>query len=182
MNEDGLDTQLVKYAKVRQGLTLDGMRAHIANAIILWNLGKDNDNKWRGTQNDCQLVLNWVLRSYHQKMLRDNLYGKIHSTQDGHKALQNGTGYHLEHAIPVACIMWALFNEVQSRTLPEAIEQVRAVIDNTMKVAYVSHKEHGDLNTVYSCTMPKDYEKYPWTGDAVWARYVASGVPKPEVR
>ncbi|MDX6008388.1 hypothetical protein [Cupriavidus necator] len=137
----------IKYEKVYQGLTFDGMLGHIANTIILWNLGKDGD-EWRGTQNDCQLVVSFLLRSYHRRMLATGKYGEIPSTRDGGEAFDGGKGYHLEHAIPIACIMWALFNHVTARKLPEAIAQVRKIVDETMKVAHVSEREHKDLSEI----------------------------------
>jgi hypothetical protein len=88
-------------------------------------------------------------------------------------------GRHLEHAIPIACIMWALLNEVTSMVLAEAIEQARVVVDSTMVVARVSTPEHQDLNREFHCTMPEDAGEYPWKD--VWARYRAARLPIPEI-
>lgn len=167
-------TAKVEYAKSREGLTPEGILAHMASAIMLWRNGI-------GTQNDCQLGLNFLLRRYHLRMLEERRYGDIPATPDGYRAVGEGAGHHLEHAIPIASIMWALLNEVTATVLAEAIEQARNVVDSTMLLAYVSTAEHRRLNTAFACTMPAHAAEYPWKGDDVWARYSAAGVPIPTV-
>lgn len=85
-------------------------------------------------------------------------------------------GYHLKHAIPIACVMWALFNNVTERDFDRAYEQVQKIIDDTMYVAYVSHDEHAKLNRLYASSMPPGYE-YPW--EDLWIRYQKAEVEIP---
>lgn len=165
-------TAKVEYEKSREGITCAGILAHMASGIMLWRSGA-------GTQNDCQLGLNFLLRGYHRRMLEEGLYGEIPSTPAARRAMRDGDAFHLEHAIPIASIMWALLNEVTSAVLVDAVEQARKVVESTMFVAYVSTLEHRDLNKKFACHMPAPQVEYPWSD--VWARYTKAGVPIPEV-
>lgn len=162
----------VEYGKSRQGLTRAGILAHLASGIVLWRSGV-------GTQNDCQLGLNFFLRNYHRRMLEEGLYGEIPSTPAARQAMRDGGAVHLEHAIPIASIMWALLNQVTSTVLVDAVEQARKVVESTMFVAHVSTLEHRGLNRQFACSMPAPQVEYPWSD--VWARYTAAGVPIPKI-
>lgn len=164
--------EIIGYRKAREGLTLEGILAHITSAILLWDCGKG-----RGTQNDCQLSINHLLRTYHHRKLKEDSYGPVPATREGRAAYTAGSGYHLEHAIPIACVMWALFNNVTEREFGSAYEQVQEVIRNTMHVAYVTHKEHADLNREFASSMPSG-STYPWPDP--WIRYKEAGVETPE--
>jgi hypothetical protein len=164
--------EIIEYRKAREGLTLEGIAAHITSAILLWGHGKG-----RGTQNDCQLSINHLLRTYHHLKLRKGLYGLVPATPKGRKAHTNGSGYHLEHAIPIACVMWALFNKVTERGFDRAYDQVQEVINSTMYVAYVTHEEHAKLNRKFASSMPSG-STYPWSDP--WIRYKEAKVPRPK--
>lgn len=163
--------QVIEYRKAREGLTLPGIVAHITGAILLWNRGAGH-----GTQNDCQLSINHLLRSYHHLKLRKGGYAQVFATTGGKAAHLEGKGYHLEHAIPIACVMWALFNNVTAQDFDRACEQVQKIIDDTMYVAYVTHDEHAELNRLYASSMPPGYE-YPW--EDPWIRYQKAKVEIP---
>lgn len=163
--------EIIEYRRAREGLTLPGIVAHITCAILLWNRGKGP-----GTQNDCQLSINHLLRTYHHLKLKKGLYGQVRATRDGRAAHTAGSGYHLEHAIPIACVMWALFNHVTQRDFDQAYEQVQKVIDDTMYVAYVTHEEHTKLNRRFASSMPPGSD-YPWPDP--WIRYKLAGVEPP---
>jgi hypothetical protein len=166
-----MEIEIIEYRKAREGLTLQGITAHITCAILLWDRGRG-----RGTQNDCQLSINHLLRTYHNLKLKKSLYGRVPATPKGRIAHAAGSGYHLEHAIPIACVMWALFNNVTERNFDRAYGQVQKVIDDTMYVAYVTHKEHAELNLQFASSMPSG-ATYPWSDP--WIRYKEAGVPPP---
>lgn len=163
--------EVIEYRKAREGLTLQGIVAHITCAILLWDRGKG-----RGTQNDCQLSINHLLRTYHHLKLKKRLYGQVPATPAGRLAHSAGSGYHLEHAIPIACVMWALFNHVTERDFDKAYQQVQKVIDATMYVAYVTHAEHAKLNRLFPSSMPSGYD-YPWLDP--WIRYKVAKLRTP---
>lgn len=166
-----MEIAIIEYRKAREGLTLPGILAHITCAILLWNRGKGH-----GTQNDCQVSINHLLRVYHHLKLKKGLYGQVPATLKGRIAHTAGRGYHLEHAIPIACVMWALFNNVTQRDFDKAYEQVQKVIDDTMYVAYVAHDEHAKLNRHFASSMPSG-SQYPWPDP--WIRYKEADVDAP---
>lgn len=167
-----MKNELIGYQKVYEGLSTDGIAAHITSSLLLWNR-----TNGKGTQNDCQLVINNLLRAYHRLKLNRGLYGKVRATTGGLAAKAKGSGYHLEHAIPIACVMWALLDEVRERDFNKEYDQVKTIIDSTMHVAYVTQNEHMTLNKFYSCSMLEGHEKYPWVDP--WGRYVAAKVETP---
>jgi hypothetical protein len=169
--EKNMEIEIIEYRKAREGLTLPGIVAHITSAILLWNRGKGH-----GTQNDCQMSINHLLRAYHHLKLKKGLYGQVPATPAGRAAHTAGSGYHLEHAIPIACVMWALFNNVTQRDFDQAYDQVQKVIDDTMYVAYVTHDEHAKLNRRFASSMPPG-SKYPWPDP--WVRYKKAEVESP---
>jgi hypothetical protein len=68
----------MKQNRSYEGLTLRGIACHIVNTILLWEKGKDEKQPPRrpgrfrrrpryGTPNDCQLMINHLIRSYHDR-------------------------------------------------------------------------------------------------------------------
>jgi hypothetical protein len=115
------------------------------------------------------------LRAYHHLKLRKSGYAQVFATTGGKAAHLGGKGYHLEHAIPIAYMMWALFNNVTVK-FRAACEQVQKIIDDTMYVAYFTHAEHAELNRLYASSMPPGYE-YPWDDPCI--RYQEAKVEIP---
>jgi len=69
-HESSITNRQGRIRKSREGLTLEGILAHMANTIILWR-------SKIGTQNDCQLGVSHLLRFYHRRMLGSRRYGEL---------------------------------------------------------------------------------------------------------
>jgi hypothetical protein len=156
--------------KSYEGLTLDGMAAHIANAILLMN-------RKVGSKNDCKLVTAHVLRQY-QGRLMGRAPEDVPYTQAALEAKKKGEYIELEHAIPIGCLMNVLFHYANGITHEEVTEQVKSIVANNTILAWVTPKEHTQLNKRHQSFMPVGFDTYPWKD--VWARYVAACVPLPE--
>lgn len=179
-DSDRPERRSVQYAKSLQGLSKEGIVGHIAVCLAWWDTGRQHHDAYRGSQNDAQLILNILVRAYHRK-IRPNAH-ELPSTQRGHAALRDGTGYVREHAIPVACVVWALMNEVQLMGPSAAIKVVQEVLDRTCLEAVI-HKDEDHLLRPFQCTMPQEAATYEhWIGDAVWARYTKVGLDVPVLR
>lgn len=170
----------VPYSKSYNRLSKEGIVGHICVCLAWWDTGRHPHEPYRGNQNDVQLILNRLVREYH-KMNRPD-HKSLPSTERGFRALQEGTGYVREHAIPVACVVWALFNEVQLMAPIEAIQTVQRVLDDTRLEAII-HIDEDKMLKPFHCTMPKWAHKYEsWVGEAVWARYTECRVDRPVMR
>jgi len=150
-------------------LTLDGMAAHIANALLL--------AQKVGTKNDCKLAIAYVIRAYQRQLFKKMSY-EIPFTSAAREAQLKKEAIELEHSIPVGCVMNVLFHYANGSTHEEMMAQtVRLLKENTV-LAWVTPQQHGQLNGKYQSSMPVGFDTYPWQD--VWARYVAAEVELPE--
>lgn len=155
--------------KSYEGLTLDGMAAHIGNAILLMN-------RKIGTRNDCKLTVAHLLRQY-QNRLSLSTPEDIPYTPAALNAEQLGHLVELEHAIPVGCLLNVLFHYADGGTHEEVTAQAKNLIEANTILAWVTPEEHRLLNKKHQSSFPAGFDTYPWRD--VWARYVASGVSIP---
>lgn len=163
-------TPIAKQTKIREGLTLFGIAAQITHSILVWktyNFGK---------RNDCQLVVNKLIRAYHDRMAAESR-AVIPSSLEAIEARAAGAKPVLEHAIPVACVMWHLLEETVSGRFEDArdlIPRVMSVLESTAARAWVSKREDAELKKLgLDDRMPTGHE-YPWPDR--FARYKLAGI------
>lgn len=68
---------------ISTGLTLDGLAAQIVSSITIWKKTK------LGTINDCQVVVNHLIRKHHERLLAETRLG-VPCTGATHTARQRG--------------------------------------------------------------------------------------------
>lgn len=152
-----------------EGLTLEGMSAHIANAMLLYRGGL-------GTRNDCKLTIAHLLRQYQARLVADAL--EVPYTPAARRADLVGEPTELEHAIPVGCLMNVLFEYAHGTTVQELAFTATALVNQNTILSRVTPAEHALLNKQCQSSMPLGFATYPWQN--VWARYVHAGVDAPE--
>lgn len=155
-------------------LTLTGIAYHIINAILLWEKGKDK--KTYGTQNDCQLVINFLIRKYHDRFEVEAPLATEYTPQ-AIEAKKRGERVVKEHAIPVACVMRELIARQCMASMGDIdllLPQVEAVLKASAGRRYVSRDEDRALRGFID-TMPAGHECYPWP--APWIRHDMAGIP-----
>jgi hypothetical protein len=157
--------------KSYEGLTFQGMAAQIANAILLWKSGT-------GTKNDCKLTIANVVRAFQDRLVAAKDLTDIPYTKAAYQAELESEPRHLEHAIPVACLMNVLFHYVSGLDIISASAKVEELIRENTILAWVTLEEHAKLNEKLAHCMPDAFSYYPWEDQ--WARYVESGVPIPQ--
>jgi hypothetical protein len=158
--------------KSYEGLTFHGMAAQIANAILLWKSGA------AGTKNDCKLTIANVVRAFQERLIATKDLTDIPYTQAAYEAELEGESRHLEHAIPVACLMNVLFHYVGDLEVTAATAKVEELIRENTILAWVTPEEHAKLNGRLAHCMPDAFSYYPWADR--WARYLESGVQIPQ--
>lgn len=148
-----------------QGLSLEGLAAHIASSILLWSGGKGS-----GTINDCKHAIAHNVRAFQRRLIAKKEIGKILITSDAQSTKDK---IELEHAIPIGCLMNLLFWAMEVENWPsqaEAAVRVDQLVRENTILVWVTKNEHAKLNEKYQCTMPEDFDTYPW--ENVLARYV----------
>jgi hypothetical protein len=166
--------ELMTQDRSRQGLTLRGIACHIVNAILLWEAGKD-DNKY-GTRNDCQLVINHLIRHYHDRFEAEK-HIVTEYTPQAMEAKENGGRVVKEHAIPVACVMRELIDhqcQASNGDLNALVPQVEAILQASAHRRYVSQDEDRALMEFVD-TMPVGHHRYQWADP--WVRHDTVGIP-----
>jgi hypothetical protein len=163
-------TSSTKQTKIREGLTLFGIAAQITHSILVWK------TYGLGKRNDCQLVVNKLIRAYHDRMAAERKT-VIPSSLKAMEARAAGSKAVLEHAIPVACVMWHLLEDTVSGSFDDArdlIPEVMSVLESTVARAWVSKSEDAELKRLgLDDCMPPDHE-YPWPDQ--FARYRLAGI------
>ncbi len=143
---------------ISKGLTLDGLAAQIVSSIATWR--KAN----HGTINDCQVVVNHLIRKYHDRLLASKEIS-VSWTRDAHAAVMQGEKPRKEHIIPVACVMAVLLKDdaIISENFKEGISKTHEILKKTAKLAWVSKAEAQKLkdSEVDDC-MPPACGDYPW--------------------
>jgi hypothetical protein len=140
-----------------EGLSLDGLLAHIINAITLFNSKV-------GTKNDCQLVVNFLIRKYHNRLFKKGIL-KIQQTKEARDAIAKGEMVIREHAIPVACIMSILIEDdsIGKDDLIKVTEKVKSFLNCSAKIVLISKREDGLLKSAgLDYSMPSGFESPPW--------------------
>lgn len=164
----------MKQDRSHQGLTLNGIAYHIVNAILLWEKGKDNDIY--GTRNDCQLVINHLIRKYHDRLEAEKHIVTDYTPQ-ATEARNKGGKVIKEHAIPVACVMRELIDRqcmALKGDLDTLVPEVEAILQASAGRRYVSADEDRAL-IEFVDKMPAGHERYRW--DDPWVRHTAVGIP-----
>ncbi|MGB7481703.1 MAG: hypothetical protein WA924_15360 [Burkholderiaceae bacterium] len=156
-------------SKSYERLTLDGMAAHIANAILLYRSG-------HGTRNDCKLTIAHLLRQYQARLVANAF--EVPCTPAARRADLMEEPTELEHAIPVGCLMNVLFQYAHGEVLQDLAVNVTSLVQVNTILSRVTPSEHALLNKQCQSSMPSGFDTYPWKN--VWARYVHSGVDVPE--
>lgn len=151
--------------KIFEGLSLSGIAAQIVNSVTLYKKHKI------GTRNDCQLVVNFLIRHYHNRLLSERK-AKIRQTENAKLAIALGEKVYREHAIPVACIMAALIDDprILDPELVAVLPSVEMFLLESAKLVLVSEKEAMQLKSAkLDHSMPVGHETPPW--DEPFVRY-----------
>ncbi|MGG7604699.1 hypothetical protein [Massilia sp. BKSP1R2A-1] len=155
----------IKPFKSYEGLTLEGIAAQIVHSVLVWKTHE------LSTRNDCQLVVNNLIRSYHARLAARSK-DPLPSSKKAITERKRGNKPIVEHAIPVACIMKHLLEKTVKGDFvdgPALIPKVMKVLDATALRAWVTKSEHNALrNLGLECCMPEGH-KHPWPDR--WARY-----------
>jgi hypothetical protein len=154
-----------KPFKSYEGLTLEGIAAQIAHSILVWKTYR------LSTRNDCQLVVNSLIRSYHTRLAARSR-NPLPSSKKAVAERKRGNKPIVEHAIPVACVMKHLLERTVKgdfADVPALIPKVMKVLDESALRAWVAKSEHDALrNLGLEICMPEGH-KHPWPDR--WARY-----------
>lgn len=159
--------------KSYEGLSLEGIAGHIINSIFLWKYEKI------GTRNDCQLVINRLIRVFHDRLLIEKLIS-VSWTEEAFESAKAGSKVHKEHAIPVATIMRELIETQCTKTNTDSTVQqlTPKIVDflkDTAKLVWVSTIENERLTKAeLAHCMPKGHENYPWPEPYI--RYVITNL------
>jgi hypothetical protein len=142
-----------------KGLTFDGLAAQIVSSIATWK------KAGHGTINDCQVVVNHLIRKYHDRLLA---LGQIvvPCTTAAQTARERGDKTQREHIIPVACVMAELLKRdaLISENFTDAIATTRDILDTTARLVWVDKDEAQMLkNAKVDNCMPPACGDYPWT-------------------
>lgn len=151
--------------KSREGLTLEGIAAQIVHSIIVWKTLK------LSTRNDCQLVVNNLIRAYHTRLAATQKT-TLPSSKKAVAARKRGQKPVVEHAIPVACIMQHLLEKTVKGDFSAAqklIPKVMKVLNDSALRAWVSKSEHDTLRSLGLEICNPEGHKHPWPDR--WARY-----------
>jgi hypothetical protein len=159
-----------KPFKSYEGLTLEGIAAQIIHSIIVWKTFK------LSTRNDCQLVVNSLIRAYHSRLAAKNKTS-LPSSKKAIAGRKRGNRPVVEHAIPVACIMQHLLDKTVKGDFTAAekmIPKVMKILDASALRAWVAKSEHDTLRTLGLEICMPDGHKHPWPDR--WARYNVAGI------
>jgi len=159
-----------KPFKSYEGLTLEGIAAQIIHSIIVWKTFK------LSTRNDCQLVVNSLIRAYHSRLAAKNKT-LLPSSKKAIAERKRGKRPVVEHAIPVACIMQHLLEKTvrgDFTTAQKLIPKVMKILEDSALRAWVAKSEHDTLRALgLEICMPNGH-KHPWPDR--WARYNCAGI------
>lgn len=150
-----------------EGLSEQGLVAHIVNAISLWRQVPKGS-----TDNDCKLVIAHAVRAYQR--LRYPPTRGLPATAAARAQLLAGETAIREHVVPVGCVLNALMHLVVPGDTEAAREKATEILETSTILAWVIKDEHAKLS---QDTMPEKYASYPWKN--VWARYLEAGLDVP---
>lgn len=153
-----------------KGLTTEGIIYQMISAL------RTHKELERGTVNDCQVVLNHLIRKYSEPLKRDKK--QIIYYSEGLKRLKPGEKKIREHVIPVKTIMQYLLNlnlEIGDKNLKNTIEKY---LNENLIIVYLTHDEDKMLTRIgIKDSMPQEYsnQNSEYYQDK-WARYKVAGI------
>lgn len=152
-----------------RGLTTEGIIYQMISAL------RTHKELKRGTVNDCQVVLNHLIRKYSEPLKREGNQ-KIYSSKKLSQ-LELGKKKIREHAIPVKVIMQYLLDlnlEKGDENLKNTIEKY---LNENLIIVYLTHDEDNELTKKYRDSMPDKY-KNPTSEyyQDIWCRYKLAGI------
>ena len=167
---------MVQQTKSRKGLTLNGIACQIVNAILLWERGVPDNDKY-GTRNDCHLVINRLIREYHDRLEVERRIAPAQYTPKALAAKARKERLVKEHAVPVACIMRELIDrqcKAANGDMDALVPKVHEILLSTARRTYIAQEENQALRG-YEDRMPEGHEIYPWQN--IWIRHERAGIP-----
>lgn len=158
----------VFYLKVfNMALSTEGISHQIVSSIQTYRVDK------LGTENDCKVVLNHLVRKFSEPLEKEGKQKKYYS-----QLVDANSSVRKEHLIPVKEIMRNLLalNGISDRYA--LAKQIHSYLVEALIIVFITDEEDAKLNACgYQQAMPKEYfDKTSPLFNDVWSRYKRSGI------
>ncbi|ATB69386.1 hypothetical protein SJPD1_1276 [Sulfurospirillum diekertiae] len=150
-----------------KGLTTDGIVCQIISALKTYKL----QQYCISTINDCQVVLNHLIRKYSEPLKRESKRPMYCS-----KNLQEGVKKIREHVIPVKVVMEYLLS-LKIDEEGSMKDTIKTYLDSNLIIVDLTDEEDKKLIIEYKDSMPKAYaEPTSEYYQDIWCRYKLAGI------
>jgi len=148
-------------------LSIDGISHQIISSLFTYKQDK------LGTENDCKVVLNHLIRKFSEPLSRDGNQEVYFS-----KLINDDVKVIKEHLFPVNEVMKKLLKLELSSTKKELAAYVKELLSTSLVIVNITKEEDDMLNLCgYQQSMPTEYhEQNHELFDDKWARYKMAGI------
>ena len=148
-------------------LSRKGISHQIVSALITYKIDEF------GTENDCKLVINNLIRAFSSPSIKDQSL----KTYDS-KNINNGSKIIKEHLLPVKEIMNCFLNLPLDTSKEDLAESIHTYLTEVLVIVHITKEEDAALNkSGYQQKMPEDYfDSNSSLYKDIWARYKSSNI------
>ena len=149
-------------------LSTEGISHQIVSALITYKIDKF------GTENDCKLVINNLIRAFSSPYIKDKSLKTYYS-----KNINNGAKIIKEHLLPVKEIMNYFLNlQLDTSNKKALAESIHTYLTEVLVIVHITKEEDAALNkSGYQRKMPEDYfDSNSSLYKDIWARYKSSNI------